>query len=272
MNNRSDPDDEQALERERSELLEQIERWLEVPMLILGFVWLILLGIELLWERVWEQNPLFNTLSTGIWIIFILNFVVELILAPRKLDHFKRNWLTVLSLVVPALRVFRIFRVVRVLRAARAVRGIRLVRVVGSLNRGMRALGASMGRRGFGYVVALTIIVTLFGAAGMYAFENETPGGLKSYGEALWWTAMIMTTMGSAYWPQSPEGRLLCIMLALYAFAIFGYVTATLATYFVGRDAESDDAEVAGAKAVVELRTEIAALRAEIGELSRRDL
>ena len=259
-----------AFERERRELLEQIESWLEVPMLVLGFVWLVLLGIEFLWEEVWEQNPLFNSLSTVIWIIFILNFAVELILAPRKLEYFQRNWLTTLALVVPALRVFRVFRVFGFLRATRVARGFRLVRVVGSLNRGMRALGASMSRRGFGYVVALTVIVTLSGAAGMYAFENGSPDGLNSYGEALWWTAMIMTTMGSAYWPLSPEGRVLCIILALYAFGIFGYVTATLATYFVGRDAEAEEGELVGAKAIAELKTEITALRAEISKLSRR--
>jgi len=27
--------------------------------------------------------------------------------------------------------------------------------------------------------------------------------------------------------------------LALYAFAVFGYVTATLASFFIGRDAEN---------------------------------
>ena len=134
----------------------------------------------------------------------------------------------------------------------------------------MRALGASMSRRGFGYVVALTVIVTMSGAAGMYAFENGSPDGLNSYGEALWWTAMIMTTMGSAYWPQTPEGRVLCIILALYAFGIFGYVTATLATYFVGRDAEAEEGELAGAKAIAELKTEITALRAEISKLPQR--
>lgn len=48
-----------------------------------------------------------------------------------------------------------------------------------------------------------------------------------------------------------------------------GFVTATLATYFVGRDAESDEAEVAGAKAISELKTEIAALRADIDEFLR---
>ena len=114
----------------------------------------------------------------------------------------------------------------------------------------MRSLGASMGRRGFGYVAALTVIVTLAGAAGMYAFENEAPDGLDSYGEALWWTAMIMTTLGSAYWPQTPEGRVLCLILALYAFGVFGYVTATLATFFVGRDAANAEGELAGAEDV----------------------
>lgn len=264
-------DEVSSLERERRDLLEQVERWLEVPMLVLAFLWLILLGVELLWEDLWNENPILNPLSTAIWIVFIINFVIEVILAPRKLDYVRRNWLTVVSLVVPALRLFRVFRVVRVLRAARATRGIRLVRLLGSLNRGMRALGASMTRRGFGYVAGLTVIITLAGAAGMFAFENESPGGLDSYGEALWWTAMIMTTMGSAYWPQTPEGRMLCVMLALYAFAVFGYVTATLATYFIGRDAASEQAELAGAQAIAELRSEITGLRAEIRECLRRN-
>ena len=200
----------------------------------------------------------------------MLNFALEFTLAPRKGDYFKRNWLTAISLLVPALRIFRIFRVFRVLRLARAGRGLRLLRVVSSLNRGMHALGASLSRRGFGYVLALTLLVTFAGAAGMYAFENEAPEGLRSYGEALWWTAMIMTTMGSQYWPQTGEGRVLCVFLALYAFAVFGYVTATLATFFVGRDAENDAAEVAGSAQLITLREEIRALREEMRALSER--
>lgn len=257
MNNQNAPQ-KQELHNERLELLILVERWLETPMLILGFVWLTLLIIELLWKNVWEQNPILDSVSTVIWIIFIINFVVEFILAPGKTDYLKRNWLTAISLVVPALRLFRIFRVLRL------ARGVRLVKVVGSLNRGMRSLGASMGRRGFGYVAALTVIVTLSGAAGMYAFENEAPDGLTSYGEALWWTAMIMTTLGSAYWPRTPEGRVLCLILALYAFGVFGYVTATLATFFVGRDAANAERELAGAKDVAALRVEIALLREEL--------
>ena len=63
---------------------------------------------------------------------------------------------------------------------------------------------------------------------------------------------------------------MLCFFLALYAFAIFGYVTATLATFFVGRDAENNEAELAGAKEFGVLREELLALRDEIRALSRR--
>jgi voltage-gated potassium channel len=258
--------DAKALERERYELLQRLEDWLEIPMLVLAFVWLALLIVELIWgESIW-----FEIIGTTIWIIFLLDFAVQLVLAPHRVAYIKRNWLIVVSLVIPALRLFRFFRVFRLLRLARAARGLRLVRVVSSLNRSMKALGASLGRRGFGYVIVLTVLVTFGGAAGMYAFENESPGGPQSYGDSLWWTVMIMTTMGSQYWPQTVEGRVLCIFLALYAIGVFGYVTATLATFFVGRDAESDEAELAGAKQITALREEMRALREEIHAQSQK--
>ncbi|MCC5647656.1 ion transporter [Nostoc sp. CHAB 5824] len=257
--------EKQTLERERNEVLQQLEDWLEIPMLVLGFVWLALFIIEI----IWGLNPLLEAFSMTIWIIFILDFLLKLAIAPHKISYIKSNWLTAISLVLPALRTFRIIRVIRVLRTARAVRGLQLLRVMTRANRGMRVLAASISRRGFGYVVALTMIVTLIGAAGMYAFENEVPveSGLHNYGTALWWTAMLITTMGSEYWPKTPEGRVLCFLLALYAFAVFGYVTATLATFFIDRDADDDEAELAGAKSIQMLQSEIAALREEIQEL-----
>ncbi|CAN5713942.1 potassium channel family protein [soil metagenome] len=250
----------ERIKEERRSLVARLEDWLETPLLILGFVWLVLLVIEL----TGNLSPALGLAGTIIWIIFIVDFALKFLLAPDKTDYLKASWLTAISLIVPALRVFRIFRVFRVLRAARAVRGVRLFRVLTSLNRGMKSLGASFTRRGFGYVVALSVIVTFAGAGGMLAFENETEGGIKTYGEALWWTAMLLTSIGSDYFPQTAEGRVLCFILALYGFAVFGYVTATLATFFVGRDAEKADSEMVGAADINALRGEIALLREEI--------
>ncbi|HXG85160.1 MAG TPA: ion transporter [Pyrinomonadaceae bacterium] len=248
------------INEERRSLVARLEDWLETPLLILGFVWLVLLVIEL----TGDLSPALELAGTIIWIIFIVDFALKFLLAPDKTDYLRASWLTALSLLVPALRVFRIFRVFRVLRAARAVRGVRLFRVLTSLNRGMKSLGASFTRRGFGYVVALSVIVAFAGAAGMLAFENEVEGGIKTYGEALWWTAMLLTSIGSDYFPKTAEGRVLCFILALYGFAVFGYVTATLATFFVGRDAENADSEMVGAADIKALRGEIALLREEI--------
>ena len=259
-------DDERSLlNDERRAVLAQLEDWLETPLLVLGFVWLGLFVYEL----VAGEGAVLNTANTIIHVVFVIDFAIKLLLAPDKTDYLKANWLTLVALVVPALRVFRAFRALRVLRAARATRGLRLFRLVSSVNRGMRALGRTMRRRGAAYAVALTLLVTLLGAAGMVAFERDAPGSpLQTYGEAVWWTAMMMTTIGSDYFPQTAEGRVLCFLLALYAFAVFGYVTATIATFFVGRDAASPEAEVVGAEDIAGLRDEIAALRAEVRAMS----
>lgn len=45
LNQRSKP----ALDQERSEVLQQLEDWLETPMLMLGFAWLGLFIVELVW-------------------------------------------------------------------------------------------------------------------------------------------------------------------------------------------------------------------------------
>lgn len=256
----------QALDRERGEILQQLEDWLEIPLLVFSFLWLVLFVIEL----VWGLPPLLDIVSLAIWGVFVFDFALEFFLSPRKWAYLERNWLTAFALLLPALRIFRVVKVVRALQTTRAVRGIRLLRTVTRTNRGMRALAASVKRRGFGYLVGLTGIVTLAGAAGIYAFEGDVSGSpLTDYGTALWWTAMIVTTMGSDYFPKTAEGRVLCFLLALYAFAVFGYVTATIATFFVGRDAEDPSAEVAGARAIASLQAEITALREEIRSLSR---
>jgi voltage-gated potassium channel len=105
----------------------------------------------------------------------------------------------------------------------------------------------------------------------MFAFEQEVAGSaMQSYGASLWWTAMLMTTMGTDYWPQTGEGRILCFLLALYAFGVFGYVTATISTFFIGRDAENAEGELAGATEIRGLAQQVNALRAEIAALNAR--
>lgn len=222
---------------ERWKVLEELDDWLRLPMALLGLAWLLIVVAELLWG----ENALLSLASTIVWIIFIAEFALRLTLAPERWLFLKRNWLTVIALIVPALRFFR---AIAVLRAARALRGLRLVRIVGTANRSMKALRTTMHRRRFGYVLGLTVLVVVLGAAGMLSFERaeEVPGGLTSYGHALWWTAMLVTSIGSDFWPVTTEGRMLALLLSIYGLAVFGYITASFASFFIGRDASKADA------------------------------
>jgi voltage-gated potassium channel len=76
---------------------------------------------------------------------------------------------------------------------------------------------------------------------------------------------MLLTTIGSEYWPRTPEGRLLCLLLSLYAIGVFGYITAALASFFVDRDREERSPDLASEDTVQALRMEIVALRQELG-------
>lgn len=245
-----------ASANERWNLLEDLDDWLRIPMAVLSLSWLLIVVAEL----AWGETDLLLTLGLIIWIAFLVEFVVRISLAPKKLPFLRRNWLTVLALALPALRVFRALRIVR---AARALRGVRLVRIVGTANRSMTALRDTLRRRRFGYVAALTALIVFLGAAGMISFEpaGEVEGGFTSFGHALWWSAMLVTSIGSDFWPHSTEGRILALLLSVYGLAVFGYITASFASFFVGRDAEAPDTSIAG-------RAEIDRLSEAVRELS----
>lgn len=282
-----------ALRHQRWQLLRHFDQALHKPLIALSFVWLVLLIVDFTHGL---NTPLLY-LIYGIWAVFALDFVVEFIIAPHKLTYLRTHWLSVIALLLPGLRVLAIVPALQIFVVAGTVRPAGLLRLVTALNRGMGALGQTLGRRGFGFVVAFTIIVIFASAGAISYYESPAalhaagypPGtGLHGYLDSLWWTAMMMTTMGSDYWPKTTEGRVLAFVLALYAFAMFGYITATLASYFVHSDGlaslarqerseeRTEEREIAHAATSEERQvartqgedqSEVAALRAEIAEL-----
>lgn len=255
----------EAIRQERFHLLVNLSRATEKPMVGLAVVWIGLTIADLLGKL----SPALVMLNNVIWVLFAIDFAIKLLVAPDRAGFLKTHWVLLLSLVLPA------FRLLRILRALSALRALSLVRVVTSLNISIGTLADAMGRRGVGYVSIITVLVLFGGAAGMYALENPQQlvsdgfakaaaqgSGLHDYGDALWWTAMLMTTIGSQYWPLTAAGRALCFLLSLFSLGVFGYITAALASFFVDKD-------VGGSRRVREetveaLRADIAALRAEL--------
>lgn len=238
----------------RWRILVKVDRWLEPMMVLLGLAWLTLLILEF----VWGPARWMAWCTDVIWSLFVLEFLLRFGIAPSKRTFLRRNWLTLISLALPALRVLRLARALRLLRFTR---GLKLVRLLTSMNRGLRSLGHAMQKRGAGYVSALTLAVTFAGAAGMLGFEGRGPNAaFTGYAEALWWTAMVITTLGSDFWPQTAEGRVLTLLLSVYAVGVFGYLAASLASFFIDRQTKEQSPSIS-TEELVTLRREIERLR-----------
>lgn len=231
---------EHAVRQERETLLGQVHDALDGFMVALSGAWIALLVAELV------AGSLPRSLDVAVWVIwgiFVAHFVLEFSIAPHKRRYLRENWLSVLSLALPALRIVRVFSALRVLRAARVVRSVGLLRILTSVNRGLASLRATAARRGLGYVLGATALVMLVGSAGMASFESpaalaadgSAARPLDGFGDALWWTAFAMTT-GATSQPGTGEGRHLGWLLSLYGLGVFGYLTAMLASHFVGRE------------------------------------
>lgn len=244
--------------------LERLDAILELPFAVLGLVWLGLMIAEFGWSVPdWVEQ-----LSLGIWGLFLVEFGVRFILAPDKLKFLRSHWLEGLSLVFP---VMRVFSALRVLRALTAVRSVQLVRVIATIHKAKTATGDLLRRSGHRNVLALTVLVTFCGAAGIFALEGGPRSeGFETYWDALWWAAMLITTIGSQYWPDTTQGRILAFLLSCYSLGVLGYITAALSSFLIGSKAAMKKEQTADTQAIKGLRDDVARLTAQVQHLTRQ--
>jgi voltage-gated potassium channel len=253
---------QEAVQTERWELLGHLQAMLEPAMAGLGLVFLVLLLLEYAAVDVGPvgQDGLGWALQ-GIWAIFLVEFSVRFIVAPAKGAFLKANWLGALSLVLPFLRPFRAFQ------AARALRSLSLVRLLGGINRGIRVLRRVTRGRQIAYVALLTVLAMFAGAVGVLFFDRDVQDApIQTFGDALWWSAAMVTTINNEKFAASPEARVLAILLRVFAVSVFGYITASIASYLIGSAQE----EARGDEEPDTLRAELAALREELAALRQQ--
>lgn len=226
-----------------------------------------LLCIELLFSLRSPWNSIVYSLQVVIWGVFLMAFVLELALAPRRWQYLKRNWLLVIALVVPSLRILRASRSLQFLRSARVIRSTSVVRGFTSLRRGTQAIRSFLGFSQLAFLAALTAMVWL-AASGLALFlERGTGSEIDSVSEALWWSASVLTTVSISTDPVTAEGRIVAIALRVFGVAVIGYFTARLAAFFFYGRRELESESELTAEDVRLLRQELAGLRQELRDL-----
>jgi voltage-gated potassium channel len=157
--------------------------------------------------------------TLGLWLMGIawVGFAVDLVITWSLDDHpatFAREHpLGILAVLIPAFRAFMVFYV--------------FVR----LARGRRRLQSRVQL----YALYLTILVIIFGAALVLSAERSYPGSnIHTYGEAVWWAAVTVTTVGYGdYVPVSGLGRSIATLMLVNGVVVISVITASISSRFV---------------------------------------
>jgi voltage-gated potassium channel len=214
----------------REELLGRLDRYLDVPLALASLALVLIALIELTGEVSGPWQGRLATLGWALWGLFFFEFVVKFALAPVKRRYLREHWLDALIVLLPFLRFLRLAR------AARALPTLRLLIFGG---RGSQSTVELLKRRRIGQLAIISAMVILIGAALGFLFEAGAPGArIQDFGDALWWSAALITTVSSELYPVTAAGRVLAFVLMLYAMGIFTYFIASVASVLVALDAE----------------------------------
>lgn len=230
--------------------LQRIAKGLELPVALLALLVIPALVLE---ERAFRPGA--HAIGVGlnwiVWLAFCAEFGIRWA-ADRTLSFPRRAWFDLLLIVVTP--PFGVPTALQGARSLRILRLVRLVRAFGVAGIGLRLAHRHFSKRRFHYVVLLAFATVVLGAMGIYVSEEGVNPAIHTFGDALWWGMVTVTTVG--YGDVSPvtlEGRLIAVVLMLTGIGVIGVFTATVASFFL--EAQQDQtADVVARLSLVEAK------------------
>lgn len=198
--------------------VEKWERRTEVPLVLLALAFLVAYAWPILDPTVDRSTrELLDATSWTVWAAFALDLVVRVGLAEQRVRYLRDHWYDVALVALPMLRPLRLLRLLALARM---------------LNRGV---AGSLANRVTVYVVGVALAAVGLGALAVLDAERDADGAnLVTIGDALWWAATTVTTVGYGdYYPVTVTGRLVALCLMLVGIAVVGSVTASVASWFI---------------------------------------
>ncbi len=231
---------------QREAILYKLERITEIPLMLLAFLMVPLLLAPIYWDLTPDSESLMVSLDILVWCLFAVDLGVKTAIAPRRLAYLREHWLDVLVVLLPFARPLRILRII--VYGSRAYRGaVRLVRV--------------------DFLVAYAVGLVVLIAAIVTSVERGHESRLDSFPDALWWAVVTVTTVGYGdIVPVTQAGRALALVLMIGGVALFGALTANLASILMRRDNASSASVASLAEEMRLMRDEVAQLRGARGE------
>ncbi|MBP1933375.1 ion transporter [Ammoniphilus resinae] len=185
-----------------------------------GLIYELILAVLVILSLVLELPPHEGAIFDWfIWSIFFIDYSVRFFKSDNKWRYFKEHPLDFIA----------ILPLDQFLRTARFVRVFRILRLIIIMNRRTAFLDLLLRKYKIDTLVVLVMCLLFLVSLPMKEIEPE----FDSYGDALWWAIVTMTTVGYGdLAPQTTVGRVIASVLMLSGIGIIGVITGTVASIF----------------------------------------
>ena len=220
------------------------------PLLALAIGSLPLLLLEVKRADFARSDQVFmDVVNIAVLVAFAVDYVVELVLARRRLLYVRSEWASALIVVSQAISLVPGLAGFGTLRGLRAARLLRLAAVL------LRflAIGGAAAKDGRSLLRkhAARFALSTAGAAWLtsavaftLAEDVGVDGRLHSFGDALWWSAATITTVGYGdVYPITGIGRVIGVFTMVVGISTFAVVTAKVAEFLVRPDTADEQTE-----------------------------
>ena len=200
-----------------------VARWekrAEIPLLFLALAFLVAYAWPVIDPRLdADIRTVLEVASWSVWAAFAADFAVRLYLTDDRRTYAVAHWYDVALIALPMLRPLRLLRLLAFARI---------------LNRS--AVGSLIGKVST-YVAGTALMALGLGAIAVLDAEQDAAGAnITSFGDALWWSATTVTTVGYGdHFPVTTTGRFVAVALMVVGIACIGAITAGVAAWLVAQ-------------------------------------